>query len=314
MSGSRAFQIQTGNSEFHDPVPAPGSKGPSGVGANGRSTTRSPKGRVGKRGARNNQRESNKRHTKARDRQTTLGTTVPSGRASKASSQIRIKRGPHAGDIRRPAPNRKKHLVFDQIRELINALAYSETTKPSLNAFITIIWNHDPNFDEATWAETERLLWIKIRQWLKRKGYDHRCIWVRESGNHKKAHLHALIYLPNGLGDEFEAFVKRSANLSSGGLKIKRSKTAKARVGLLRYFMKTANRHDFQYRGGDTVNVSDLLGNNHSGTRPPVSIQRYGVTHNLGPTPRRKSGFKDAKILEDVAERLVQITQKARLG
>lgn len=105
--------------------------------------------------------------------------------------------------------------------------------------------------------------------------------------------------------------MNRSANLSGGGLKISRSKTPKARVGLLRYFLKTANRHDFQYRGGDTVNISDILGINHSGSRPPVLIKRYGVTQNIGPTARRKAGFKDARILEDVAERLDQITGKA---
>jgi len=68
---------------------------------------------------------------------------------------------------------------------------------------------------------------------------------VRESGPQKKAHIHALFYLPKGLGKQFETFVNGTANLSGGGLTIKRSKTAKARVGLLRYFMKTANRHDF---------------------------------------------------------------------
>ena len=145
MSGSKAFQIQTDNSEFQDPLAVPRSKGLSGVGATTRSTTRSPKGRVGKRGPRNSQRGSLNKPTRQRDRQSILGTAVPSGSASRTSSQSRIKRGIHAGDIRRPTPDRKLNLVFEQQREMINALAYSETTKPKLNAFITIIWRITPS-------------------------------------------------------------------------------------------------------------------------------------------------------------------------
>ena len=75
--------------------------------------------------------------------------------------------------------------------------------------------------------------------------------------------------------------------------------------------MKAADPRDFRYRLSETVNVSDLLGIKHTGAALPVKVQRCGVTHNLGPAARRSAGFWDARYVEEVAERLAEITGAA---
>jgi hypothetical protein len=223
---------------------------------------------------------------------------------SSPTAANRITRGPHRGDVKRPRPDRSQHLVYEQLRELINALTFAEVLGMCPNTFLTIIWKHSAGFQEADWARRERLFWIKVRQWLKRNGVEHRCLWVREKGRQKGPHLHALLHVPEGLRGKFAQYIQETENLSQGGVDLQPSRSKAQHVGLLLYFMKTADRTDFRYRDSGTFNVSDLLGIEHRGSTLPVKEQRYGVSHNLGPRARAKSGFVDARIVEESAAQL----------
>ena len=199
----------------------------------------------------------------------------------------RITRGPYAGHPRRPAQDRQHHLVFEQQRELVNALTFAEADQSQrpLSAFLTIIWRHSADFREADWVRRERLLWLKVGKWLKRKGVEHRCIWVREYGFQKGPHLHALLDVPNRVRGELGQFIQKTERLRAGGVHLAPSRTAKQHLGLLRYLMKCADGRDFRYRGNTPVNVrGDVLGIEPRGSSPPVKVQRCGVT------PQSRSG------------------------
>lgn len=208
----------------------------------------------------------------------------------------------------RKSRDRKSYLVLDQELEVINALAFSETQKRRLNTAMTIVWRHSAGFDEAEWSSRECDLWKKVRGWLKRHGVEHRCIWVRENGQHKGLHLHAFLHVPDKLRKQFADFFVLSERLGGGGLVCKRSSTGKQHRGFLRYLMKTADPTDTHYEHGKYVNVSETLGIIHNGRKPlPVSIQRYGVTANLGPKARKAAGFADADTASEASSLLGDI-------
>ena len=289
MGQAAVFQIQTGISA---PSPAHNIAGTqAGRGKAVPPAARQPvrKGRVG------NGHSGGKRSTRGR-----TGALVSPG-------VQRITRGPYAGDVRRPKQDRQQHMVFDQQRELINALDFAESVAPRLDTFMTILWRHRPGFDDKEWVKLERLMWVKICQWLRVRGVEHRCIWVREWGRQKGPHLHALLRVPTAMQLEFRDYLVSSYGLLQGGVIIKASLSGKQHVGLLRYLMKGSDRRDFRYRLGETVNVNDLLGIEHRGTAPPINVQRCGVTRNLGPSARRDSGFRDRRHLEDVADRITTL-------
>ena len=91
-----------------------------------------------------------------------------------------------------------------------------------LSSSLTILWRHSPDFTETDWVRRERHFWLKVRNWLRRKGVEHRCIWVREYGYQKGPHLHALLDVPNGLRGEFVRFVEKTERFRAGGAKIDR--------------------------------------------------------------------------------------------
>ncbi|MEP0323242.1 hypothetical protein [Bauldia litoralis] len=198
--------------------------------------------------------------------------------------------------------------MLDQELELINALAFSETQKPRLNTAMTIVWRHSAGFDESEWAARECRLWKKIRGWLGRHGVELRCISVREDGQHKGPHFHALLYVPLVLKDQFDAFLVESERLGGRGLVREKSSTGKQHCGFLRYLMKTADPTATHYEHGKYVNVSETLGIRHDVKTPlPVSIQRYGVTANLGPKARKAAGFADADTASEASSLLGDI-------
>lgn len=295
---SDAFQIHTGNPGIQADPLLRITEHSRGFPASVTPSRDPPEGRVGKRGS--------KRGKRGPDQQ----QPVPPAQGG------RISRGVYAGNPRRPTQNRTRHLTFEQLRELVNALTFAEgdRRRRPLSSFLTILWRHSRDFCEAGWVRRERIFWIKVRNWLKRKGVEHRCIWVRECGYYKGPHLHALLDIPRRLRSEFIQFIQRTERLSAGGVRLKSSWTAAAHIGLLRYFMKGADRRDFQYRGDTTVNVSDLLGIEHQGDPLPVNVQRCGVTHNLGPAARRAAGWIDGRSLEDLAGRLSNAVPGKRLS
>jgi hypothetical protein len=79
---------------------------------------------------------------------------------------------------------------------------------------------------------------------------------------------------------------------------------AHMQMGYLRYMSKALDHRAFKYHGYETVNIADALGIEHRGTDGAIAAKRAGWTENIGPTARRRAGWRELRHLDELTLKL----------
>lgn len=212
-----------------------------------------------------------------------------------------VRSGIFAGLPKRPQPEPRRYLSFNQVAQLGNAAAFAASMGHPLNAQITLAWECVPGFSAYDLPQLQGALMLRLGQWLRRHGVTLRCVWVRERVSGRGLHSHLLLSLPSTLREEAQAFL----TASGGFVDTARSKgvwvecgagTAAAWAGSLRYFAKGLDHRDFVYGPcGSTENLGVLLGVDHRGSQGIIHSKRSGISENLGPKARSKAGWREVR-------------------
>lgn len=227
-----------------------------------------------------------------------------------------IIRGSHAGLPRRRRTDRTRHLSFEQVVELVNATRFAHSKGHPLLVHITVIWAHFEGFAPECLAPTTTKFFDAVSKWLRRRGVALRAVWVRERGQQKGHHLHALVNLPIRFVRDLEIYLQRRFAIAHGGLNFSYGRygmhTQAMQLGVLRYICKTLDHRAFKYCGYDTVNIADAVGIQHVGTDGPIHAKRAGTTANIGRKARRVAGWRDARSIDEIADALNPASSKKK--
>jgi hypothetical protein len=218
-----------------------------------------------------------------------------------------IARGSHIGLPKRRRTDRRRHLTLEQVRNLTNAVMFTRQSGAPLTVFLTIVWGHCPTFTERNLGTITTALFDCIGKWLRRHKHGNplRAVWTREHGRRKGHHLHALANIPVKLLPELELQLQRSFGFSAGGLKFTLGRfgmrSPRMQMGALRYSCKSLDHRAFLYEAFESVNIADRLGIEHVGTDGIVRAKRAGWTQNIGPTARRRAGWRELRHHDELA-------------
>jgi hypothetical protein len=235
-------------------------------------------------------------------RRASLVSTPSAPSFPRVQRQPRIERGSHAGYPKRRPTERTRHLTFKQVRNLVNAVAFSNAHGAPLTARLTVLWSHFAGFREDNLGHLTTTFFDRMSKWLTRHNVVLRAVWTRERGEQKGHHLHALLNVPDRLITDLESYLRRTFEISARGVLFRRRcGTLRQQIGFLRYVCKSLDHRAFVYHGFETINVGDALGIQHVGTDGPIATKRAGWTENLGPTARRRAGWRELRHLEELA-------------
>jgi hypothetical protein len=209
---------------------------------------------------------------------------------------------------RRGRTDKSRHLSLEQVANLLNAVAFSNSTGHALIVKMTVVWAHFDGFSEDQLGALTTRFFDRIGKWLRKRGVDLRAVWTRERGQQKGHHLHALTNIPVRFLADIEPFLKRAFRVSAGGLRFRYGKfgmrSLRMQMGALRYACKALDHRAFRYQGYESVNIADALGIQHVGTDGVITAKRAGWTENIGPTARRRAGWRELRHLDQLSEAL----------
>jgi hypothetical protein len=233
--------------------------------------------------------------------------------ARPSTVERRIKRGSHAGLHLDGGQPKTRHLDFEQVANLVNAVAYAKDSGNQLTVAMTLLWPHVAEFREFGEARlsslTTRLL-DRLSRWLRRHAnIELHAIWTRERGYNKGHHINIMANIPVRLLPKLGLHLTKSFEISERGLHFEYGtfglKALPMQMGNLRYICKSLDHNAFVYRGWETYNIADILEIRHVGTDGPIRIKRAGTTQNLGRKARRAApDWNDARSIEEVADSL----------
>lgn len=221
----------------------------------------------------------------------------------------RIQRGSHAGLPRRRPTDKTRHLEFDQVANLVNAITFTYDQGQPLIVGIVLEWPHVAGFREDRLSNITTRLFDRLGRWMKQHaGVDLRAVWTRERGRNKGHHINIIANIPVSLIGKLNEYLTRSLDIAGGGIKFRCGdyglRATSMQMGLLRYFCKSLDHHAFVYRGWETCNVADMIGIRHEGTDGLVRVKRAGTTQNIGRKARHEAGWPEMRVIENVAELL----------
>ena len=220
-----------------------------------------------------------------------------------------IERGSHAGLPQRRSTDKTRHLDFNAVANLVNAVAFANHKGSRLTVAITLLWSHVAGFRENRLPELTTQFLQGLARWLRRHAnVELHGVWTRERGYQKGHHINIMANIPVSRIPQLKDYLMNSFNITANGLDFKYGdfgmKTTAMQMGKLRYFCKSLDHTAFLYRGFETYNIAELLGIRHTGTDGVVRAKRAGTTENLGRTARRQAGWRDARFPEEVADLL----------
>jgi hypothetical protein len=233
-----------------------------------------------------------------------VNVSVVPRQGSGSAPTLRIVRGSHRGLPKRQRTDRTRHLRYEQVGELVNATRFAHWQGDPLIVHMTVIWAHFDGFTPETLAKLTTQFFDVMSKWLRRRRISLRAVWVRERGQQKGHHLHALVNVPIRLVHDLELYLIRRFAIADGGLDFSYGRfgmrTPDMQLGALQYICKTLDHRAFKYYGFDTINIADELGIQHRGTDGAIQMKRAGTTQNIGRKARRDAGWKDARSIEEV--------------
>ena len=217
----------------------------------------------------------------------------------------RIARGSHVGLPRRQPTDQSRHLTVEQVINLLNAVAFSNSIGHPLLVQITVIWAHFDGFSEDKLGPMTTRLFDRTGKWLRKRGIELRAVWTRERGHQKGHHLHALVNVPIKRIHDLNAYLQQAFRISTGGLRFKFGqfgmRSLRMQMGALRYACKALDHRAFKYQGFVSVNIADTLGIQHIGTDGVIKAKRAGWTENIGPTARRRADWRELRHIDQLA-------------
>lgn len=217
-----------------------------------------------------------------------------------------IQVGPLHGHPKRQPTDKRDALDLDQVRGLINAFAFAESTARPLNAHLTVTWRHAWDYCEGTLPAMQVRLLDRVTRFLRRHGVCTSYIWVRERVSRQGLHTHVLLHLgpiPGRMAGKLKQFIDESLILAPGGAHVSHAAygagTARMRLGTLKYLLKGLDPAAFKYLGwsGEELNVGEELGIADYGPQGHISIKRCGFSQNVGPAERKRVGWEERRDL-----------------
>lgn len=216
-----------------------------------------------------------------------------------------IRTGPLAGYPRRPLPDRAASLSLDQVRDLVNAVAFADASGCALNATLAVTWPLSALFSEPKWSELQTALLDRLTRHLRRRGVETAFVWTRERQTGTGAHTHIMLHLgrkPTAVCEDLLAYIERKFRFEADGLKIEMGEygmfSRNMRAGALLYLTKAIDHKDFRYSGRETQNIGHLLGIRHRGTQGIIKIKRAGASQNIAAAARKRAGWREIRELE----------------
>src|SRR5207248_1691592 len=129
----------------------------------------------------------------------------------RAPAWERIRRGSHTGLPRRKPTDGTRHLRFDQVANLVNAVAFANHEGHRLTVAIYLEWAHVAGFREDRLSEMTTRLLDRLVRWLQRHGkIELRAVWTRERGYKKGHHINIMANIPVGLIPKLKDYLIRT--------------------------------------------------------------------------------------------------------
>ena len=215
-----------------------------------------------------------------------------------------VTRGRTAGLPRRNQTDPARHLTWQDLGAVYDALTFADDQGTPLTAFLTINWRTASGFngdDAASWSHHHTRVTEAMKKWLERRGVPAAFAFVRERCRGPGGHTHFLLHLPGERWATLTVALERHLYDAGGfteasAVHITRSSTPgmirrKQRLGVLQYVAKGINPAEL-VPGIGGVLLSTFLGITPK-PQVPIPCKRVGCSTSIGPGTRRQAGYTD---------------------